>query len=158
MTLAAVVTAATLALGSPVDVPDPAVVAFAKTTRLGLALAYVADHPGLWYRVALAHGDTATVWPRGVLPVAVLSSGDTLRALEAFVLQPPPGAGLVRLGAGPVLIEPGRVWREPWRREGMRTKLLVRFPLPPGDTRIVGVRPDVRLESPRPYTRQGGSP
>jgi len=115
----------TLALAGRVDPPGTEVMSAMVRLNQGEGYRYVDEHPGGWWSIALSQGDTAVFWPRGALIANV--RGLDVPALEAFAMSPPPEQRILRLGAAQSL-EPGSLWRRPFRHAGIKTVIFARFP------------------------------
>lgn len=119
-----------LHLAGPVDPPPIEAVTAARQVGLAQAFAYVYDHPGVWYSLAL-EADTAVTWPAGAR-IMVAAGGDTLVALEAFAVGAPLRAERVALGGPAVVLEPDRLWRRRYRHANVCSVIFARFPEHPG--------------------------
>ena len=102
----------------------------APARLMGLAdgFRYVADHPGNWWKLAL-EADSAFTWPGRQRVVAVFADSERVACDELWVMSPPTQQRLKRIGAGwDAWVDPGELWRQPYRRRGVATMLFVRFP------------------------------
>lgn len=136
-----------LHLAGPVQLPPEAAIEAARGAGWAHQWCYVVDHPGDWYRVALAHDSTVT-WPARTTLVGVTDKGATIVAAEAFVVGAEPRGDLWRIGGAPFLIDPDETWRVSFHGRPGYTAILVRFVIPAGSARVVAIRPE----------RLGGAP